>query len=161
MANPTTRPHQTRRSRPRSRCTPPRCGGTGWWPRHCPPRPASPAPAAPPPCAAGSLLGRREPRGSCQGPGYTEISLCHRALSEAGWECWDNTDGDSQDRLGGRWNGKQIPSVPLHRVTPLLYIPQQTWITPIPALPSPKVLGKHKTQQGACEGGQTRRDHKG
>lgn len=56
---------QTTRSRParsrrRTRCTPRRCGGTGWWPRRCPRAPSwPPAPSAPEPSSAGCLERRK------------------------------------------------------------------------------------------------------
>lgn len=51
----TTRSHPAL-SRHRTRCTPRRCGATGWWRRRCPPAPSwLPAPAAPAPSSAGYL----------------------------------------------------------------------------------------------------------
>lgn len=115
MANPTIRPHRTPKSRPQSRCTPQRCGVTGSLPHHCPQRPAFPVPVAPPPCGAGSLLGRRQQRGSFKGFGHTEISKAAIPLTQSpeqgslscASEYWTGCGimlmvNDSQDRLGGQ-----------------------------------------------------------
>ena len=114
MVNPTIRPHQTPKSRPQSRCTPQRCGVTGLLPHHCPQRPASPAPAVPPPCGVGSLLGRRQRRGSCKGFGHTKISKaaipltqsCEQGSLSSASEHWARCGvtlvNDSQDGPGGQ-----------------------------------------------------------
>lgn len=136
MVNPTTRPHRTLKSHPQSRCTPRRCGATGWSPRRCPQRPSSPAPAALPPCGAGSLLGRRQRRGSFNGFGHTEIPKAAVPLMKSSeqdspysaskyWTRYGITVmvNDSQDRLGGQVEWELNVSALLRRVTPLSFSP--------------------------------------
>lgn len=63
----TTRSRRAR-SRRRTRCTPPRYGATGWWPRRCPRAPSSPpAPSAPAPSSAGYLEEGRRWEGGREG----------------------------------------------------------------------------------------------
>lgn len=163
MVNPTTRPHRTLKSHPQSRCTPRRCGATGWSPRRCPQRPSSPAPAALPPCGAGSLLGRRQRRGSFKGFGHAEIPKVAVPLMKCSeqdspysaskyWTRYGITVmvNDSQDRLGGQVEWELNVSALLRRVTPLSFSPlcklgpRQIW---------------HCRLQGAGRGTQPRGQH--
>lgn len=170
MVNPTTRPRRTLKSHPQSRCTPPRCGATGWLPRRCPQRPASPAPAALPPCGAGSLLGRRQRRGLFKGFGHTEIPKAAIPLMKASeqdspysaskyWTRYGITVmvNDSQDRLGGQveWELNRF-CAPLKGYTTVIQSTLQTWTTAVLAPPSPRSRQRH-SHRGLHLGGQTRR----
>lgn len=71
----TTRSRRAR-SRRRTRCTPPRCGATGWWPRRCPQALAwPPAPSAPAPSSAGYLED-----GGGWGGGRMDVGLEHQVF---------------------------------------------------------------------------------
>lgn len=159
MVNPTTRPHRTLKSHPQSRCTPRRCGATGWSPRRCPQRPSSPAPAALPPCGAGSLLGRRQRRGSFKGFGHAEIPKAAVPLMKSSeqdspysaskyWTRYGITVmvNDSQDRLGGQVEWELNVCAPPKGYTTVIQPTLQTWIW-------------HRRLQGAGRGTQPRGHH--